>query len=246
MPYGDPDNDPNMGGLVAFFAAQTTETTQERLRSPVQQPDGTTSPSIPYGVFTYTIFQSLAKNPNQTYRQLAQASVLADYTAENCAEADAAVRGRLDAPVFGNSDAAADRTMADHGWSRRQATTHASRPASFTALSAGSKLLLLPSPRSRRTTRRSASSMMQVVEGQHAVALDYSVPASDDKHPLIDATAASSCPAGAMCALAEVHYPFEADGGASLIPKPTPIRRKLAAVQSTRSTRSCGEAEASR
>src|SRR3569832_2191345 len=70
----DGADDANEGGMVAFFAA-TSEPTQEH-GFKVAQADGTTA-DVPYGIFTYSIFSALAKNPNQTYRQLAQ-SVLAD------------------------------------------------------------------------------------------------------------------------------------------------------------------------
>src|SRR3569833_1349674 len=101
--FEDGADDPNEGGLVAFFAALTSEPTQERDFA-IPQVDGTTA-QIPYGIFTYAIFSSLAKNPNQTYRQLAQ-SVLADYAADNLLRPPPLFQGKLAAPVFGNEDAA--------------------------------------------------------------------------------------------------------------------------------------------
>jgi len=136
--YGDDDSDPNMGGLVAFFAAQTTETTQERPFD-VQQADGTVA-KVPYGVFTYTIFQSLAKNPNQTYRQLAQ-SVLASYTAENSLKPTPLFEGKLDAPVFGNADAVAAEQWPVTVAGDKSLTISAGQ---LYGLATGSKLLLLP------------------------------------------------------------------------------------------------------
>ena len=100
--YADP-GDGTEGGLVAFFAAQSTETTPERGYE-VTGPDGSTIKQN-YGVFTYTIFSALAKNPNMTYRQLAQ-SVLSNYAAENSLKPTPLFEGQLDAPVFGNEDAA--------------------------------------------------------------------------------------------------------------------------------------------
>ena len=64
------------GGLVAFFAAQTIETTPE-----MPLPKGAAD-AQKYGLFTYTIFQKLAENPNITYRQLGHA-VLQQYSASS-------------------------------------------------------------------------------------------------------------------------------------------------------------------
>lgn len=66
----------DIGGYVAFYAAQTTETTPE-LRLPAGDPNRQT-----YGLFSYTIAQVLASNPGISYRQ-AQQQILADYIADN-------------------------------------------------------------------------------------------------------------------------------------------------------------------
>jgi hypothetical protein len=138
--YADDASNAQEGGLVAFFAAQTSETTQER-GFDVAQADGTTA-KVPYGVFTYSIFSALAKNPNLTYRQLAQ-SVLASYAAQNTLKPTPLFEGKLDAPVFGASDAAAAEqwpTVAapDGSLSISAGQLH--------GLAVGSKLLVLPSP----------------------------------------------------------------------------------------------------
>lgn len=65
-----------IGGYVAFYAAQTTETTPE-LRLPAGDPNRQT-----YGLFSFTIAEVLASNPGITYRQAAQ-QVLAEYVADN-------------------------------------------------------------------------------------------------------------------------------------------------------------------
>lgn len=192
--YAD-DDDPNMGGLVAFFAAQTSETTQER-GFDVPQADGTTS-KIPYGVFTYTIFSSLAKNPNMTYRQLAQ-SVLASYAAQNTLKPTPLFEGKLDAPVFGNEDAVTAEQWPTVVGGDGSLTISAGQ---LHGLDAGTKLLLLPSP---SASNDQAIGLMEV---QSATQLRAKlIPASDDKHPLIDAKAV---PMGAYVRLAEQTYPFE-------------------------------------
>ncbi len=82
------------GKLIAFFAAQTVETTPE-MPLPVGV-EGATS----YGLFTYTIFQEMAKNPTQSYRQLGQA-ILLQYAAGGLQRPTPLFEGELDAPVFG-------------------------------------------------------------------------------------------------------------------------------------------------
>jgi hypothetical protein len=88
---------PLKGGLVAFYAAQTTETTPER---PMPRgKEGATS----YGVFTYTLFQRMAENPNMTYRQLGQA-ILQQYAADSQTKPTPLFEGDLDARVFGTEE----------------------------------------------------------------------------------------------------------------------------------------------
>src|SRR5690606_26624652 len=51
------------GGMVAFFAAQNTETTPE-MPLPKGDPE-----AAKLGLFTYTVFSKIAENPAMTYRQ---------------------------------------------------------------------------------------------------------------------------------------------------------------------------------
>jgi hypothetical protein len=69
-------DDSGLGGYVAFYAAQTTETTPE-LRLPAGDPNRQT-----YGLFSFTLAEVLSANPGITYRQAAQ-QILADYVADN-------------------------------------------------------------------------------------------------------------------------------------------------------------------
>lgn len=82
------------GGMVAFFAAQTVETTPE-LPLPSSDPAAKT-----FGLFTYTLLSRLAENPHVTYRQLSQ-SVLQSYSGLNRTKPTPLFEGDLDAPVFG-------------------------------------------------------------------------------------------------------------------------------------------------
>ena len=205
------DTDPNDGGLVAFFAAQTSETTSEHDFA-VPQADGTVT-QIPYGTFTYSIFSALAKNPNQTYRQLAQ-SVLADYASQNLLRPTPLFQGKLDAPVFGNQDAAAAEQWPTVVGGDGSLTISAGQ---LHGLAAGTKLLLLPSPSSAN------DQAIGVMEVKTATQLRSTIaPSSDDKHPLIDAAAV---PKGAYVRLEQVSYPFELT-----VAKPDPATTDAAQV----------------
>ena len=82
------------GKLVAFYAAQTIETTPE-MPLPKGNPDAER-----FGLFTFTIFSKLAENPDVTYRQLGQA-VLQQYSADSRTRPTPLFEGELDARVFG-------------------------------------------------------------------------------------------------------------------------------------------------
>lgn len=82
-----------MGALVAFYAAQTNEVTPEK-RLPKGKPD-----RKPQGVFTYTLFETLAEYPNATYGQIAQ-EVLRKYAVGNLAKSTPLFEGDLDQVVF--------------------------------------------------------------------------------------------------------------------------------------------------
>lgn len=85
------------GGYVAFFAAQTTETTPE-MRLPQGHPQRRT-----HGLFSFTLMQALAVNPGATYRQLGQ-YVLQAYAAQNRRYQTPLFEGTaLDAHAFGST-----------------------------------------------------------------------------------------------------------------------------------------------
>lgn len=84
------------GGMVAFFAAQTVETTPE-----MPLPRGSED-AKKLGLFTYTLFSKLAQNPAMSYRQLGQ-SVMQEYAAQNRTRPTPLFEGNLDTPVFGTS-----------------------------------------------------------------------------------------------------------------------------------------------
>lgn len=125
------------GGLVAFFAAQTIETTPE-----MPLPKGAAD-AQKYGLFTYTIFQKLAENPNITYRQLGHA-VLQQYSASSRERPTPLFEGDLDARVFGSEKI--DTVMQ---WPLEVKDGAVTVPAGqLHRLSKGTKLAILPSPTS--------------------------------------------------------------------------------------------------
>lgn len=82
------------GGLVTFFAAQTVETTPE-MPLPRRQ-----AGARRHGLFTYTLFDVLARRPNLTYRELAQ-GVMHAYSVGNFSRPTPLFEGDLDRVVFG-------------------------------------------------------------------------------------------------------------------------------------------------
>lgn len=99
QPASPVENTGDAGSFVAFFAAQTTETTPEK-RLPRGDPERRSQ-----GVFTYTLFETLASRPGISYRQLGQ-EILRRYSVNNMARSTPMFEGDLDAPVFfsGNGD----------------------------------------------------------------------------------------------------------------------------------------------
>ncbi|MEP7239242.1 MAG: hypothetical protein ABI697_00005, partial [Devosia sp.] len=188
--------DAGEGGLVAFFAAQTTEEAPEQ-PYPVQQADGTMA-DVTYGVFTHAIFSALAKNPNLTYRQLAQ-SVLASYVADNWLKPTPLFEGKLDAQVFGNEDVvpAAQWPIVVGG----DGVTLSISAGQLQGLAPGSRLLIVPSPAAANEEALGVMEATSVTQLRAKLA-----PVADAAHPAI---AAAAIPTGAYVRLVEVHYPFE-------------------------------------
>ncbi len=125
------------GGMVAFFAAQTVETTPE-MPLPKGQADATR-----YGLFTYTIFSRMAENPTMTYRQLG-AAVLQQYAASGMTKPTPLFEGVLDARVFGT-----EPQPALLQWPIEVKDNAASiRAGLLQRLNPGTRLAILPSPAS--------------------------------------------------------------------------------------------------
>lgn len=205
------EEDADLGSMVAFFAAQSTETTPEKGYE-VTLEDGTTVKQN-YGVFTHTIFSAMAKNPAQTYRQLAQ-SVLASYAAGNMLKPTPLFEGSLDMPIFGNEDAADVAQWptvvgADKGLTISAGQLH--------GLSKGTRLLVLPSPSS---ANEDALGMLEVASNDQL--RSKLVPTADATGKTL---AVADVPAGAYVRLVEQAYPFELT-----VAKPDPASADAAQV----------------
>ena len=123
------------GGFIAFYAAQTNETTPE-MRLPEGAPDRVT-----HGLFTYTLFEALAQFPGLTYRQLGQ-EVLRRYSINYVAQPTPLFTGDLDGGVFGLEGVKAIRQ-----WPLVQGSEGLTVGAGrIHGLSVGDELLLLNSP----------------------------------------------------------------------------------------------------
>jgi hypothetical protein len=123
------------GGMVAFFAAQTVETTPE-----MPLPRGSED-AKKLGLFTYTLFSKIAENPAQSYRQLGQ-SVMQEYAAQNRSRPTPLFEGNLDTPVFGTSGG-----EFVHQWRVKAEQGGLTVPAgTLHRLAPGTRLALLKSP----------------------------------------------------------------------------------------------------
>lgn len=87
------------GSFVAFYAAQTNQTTPE-MRLPADK-----SQRKQHGLFTYSILEAIAQNPAASYRQIGQ-EILRTYTVLNRSQPTPLFEGDLDLGVFSNTEAA--------------------------------------------------------------------------------------------------------------------------------------------
>ncbi|UVK47440.1 caspase family protein [Mesorhizobium sp. AR07] len=178
------------GKLVAFYAAQTIETTPE-MPLPKGNPD-----AVRFGLFTFTIFSKLAENPNATYRQLGQA-VLQQYSADGRTRPTPLFEGELDARVFGT-----DKTDTAMAWPIIVKDNDATIGAGMLhRLSPGTKLAVLPSPLSE------LSAALGYVEVQSAGNLESRVrPVEYGGKPALKI---ADIPANAYARIAELAVDFK-------------------------------------
>lgn len=178
------------GGMVAFFAAQTTETTPE-MPLPRGSEDATR-----LGLFTYTLLAKVAENPAMTYRQLGQA-ILQSYTADNRTRPTPLFEGDLDKPVFGTADV--DRIAQ---WALKVEGNTLQIPAGqIHRLSPGAKLAILPQPGSP------IEDAVGYVEVKSATNLTSRL--TPVAHGGLPAIAVADIPPGAYARLTELTIGFE-------------------------------------
>lgn len=177
------------GGFVAFYAAQTTETTPE-MRLPAGHPD-----RKPYGLFGYTLAEALSTVDGVSYRQLGQ-YVLQRYAALNMQAPTPAFSGtQLDAPIFGSSGGSLIRQ-----WPLDTSKGITIQAGVLNQVTDGAMLAIMPSALSRN---EDAIGYLRVDKAEVlAAALS---PAEFRGKPAI---AASAIPAGAQARLIEPQVNF--------------------------------------
>ncbi len=162
----------NKGGFVAFYAAQTTETTPE-----MRLPRGEEG-RVPHGLFTFTLFRVIAEHPGISYRQAAQ-EVLRRYAASYMNNPTPLFEGDLDQAVFG---IAASNTLPQWPVSLAQGTVSIAA-GRLHGLGKGTRLALLPGPTAkseealawlevRDAENLSSELRIQGLEGKTAPSLD--------------------------------------------------------------------------
>lgn len=178
------------GGMVAFFASQTTETTPE-----MPLPRGAED-ARRLGLFTFTLYSKLAENPAVTYRQLGQA-ILQAYSANNRTRPTPLFEGDLDRPVFGTS--AADRIAQ---WAIKVEGGGLEIAAGMLhRLSPGAKLAVLASP---GAPLDQALGYVEVTAARNLASRVVPV-----AHQGLPAIAVADIPQGAYARLTEISIGFE-------------------------------------
>ncbi len=178
------------GGMVAFFAAQTVETTPE-----LPLPRGAED-ARRLGLFTFTLFSRIADNPSATYRQLAD-GIIQSYAGQNRTKPTPLFEGDLDARVFGTTP---EPRIAQ--WPIRVRGAGIEIPAgSVHRLSAGAKLAIVPEPTS------GDDEALGYVEVVRAQSLSSAVRPID--HNGIPALAPAAIPAGGFARLVELAVDLE-------------------------------------
>lgn len=175
----------NKGGYIAFYAAQTNETTPEMLL-PRDNPE-----KRPYGLFTYTLAEVLTQHDGISYRQVAQL-ILQRYVAQNYYRPTPLFEGtHLDAPIFGTK--ASERISQ---WLIKRKFNRLKIPAGkLHGLSTGSIFAILPNATAHEKNLLGYLEMTQVgILESHLKSIAY-----DDKPAL----AVENIPNGAYARLIE-------------------------------------------
>jgi len=195
---GDSAAEPaDMGGLVAFYAAQTIEPTYE-----LPLPPGAENPTH-MGLFTYSVLTRLAENPAITYRQLGDA-VMQSYTAMNRTRPIPMFEGDLDTAVFAAAGLqyVPEWPVQEGAGGRREiAAGHVHQ------LSPGTRLAIVPGP---TATLDAALGLVEVgsVQAMRSTLTPVSV-AEGEEAPDIPPIAPADIPPGAYARVVENVVPME-------------------------------------
>ena len=127
---------PNAGGYVAFFAAQTDETTPER-RLPEGDPERRS-----HGIFTFTLAKALSSHPGITYRQAAE-QIIYRYSVQRERTTPLFEGTGLDTPILGVVGGG-ERL---YQWPvRKEGEQLRLSAGSLHQIGPGTRMILLPSP----------------------------------------------------------------------------------------------------
>ena len=177
------------GGFVAFYAAQTTETTPE-MRLPAGHPN-----RKPYGLFGYTLAEALSTVDGVSYRQLGQ-HVLQRYAALGMNAPTPLFSGtHLDAPIFGSSGGSLVRQ-----WPIDTSKGISIQAGILNQVTEGSMLAIMPTALSK------TEEALGYLKVEKAEVLSATLGSSDYKGK--PALALSAIPAGAQARLVDPQVSF--------------------------------------
>jgi len=206
---------PGAGGAVAFYAAETTETTPEE-PLPEDAPDRKV-----YGLFSYTLAQAVQSSPAASYRQLAQ-QVLQSYAAANRLSPRPLFEGGadLDRVAFGST------VRSLRQWSIQSSSDGMVLAAGqLHGVGVGSLLLVLPSPSARNAQALGVVRVTQALETESYVdwvsdprlleRAGWTPPARDDPPPHLPRGAFARLAVSAFDVRVRVSRPVACSDGAA-------------------------------
>lgn len=193
-PAGDVGLETDLGPLVAFFAAQTTEETPEL---PLPQ---FAENALQMGLFSFTLLTKLRENPQMSYRRLGQAIHHA-YLGMNRARPSPLFEGALDARPFNTAETAPEARI----WRiSGEGGARAIDAGQMHMLTPGTRLAVLADP------THDLDQALGVVEIRSATALRSQLgPLQGDSDPDLPAIALADIPANAHARVIESVVEFE-------------------------------------
>jgi Caspase domain len=209
------------GGFVAFYAAQTTETTPE-MRLPAGHPN-----RKPYGLFGYTLAEALSTVDGVTYRQLGQ-HVLQRYAALGMNAPTPLFSGtNLDAPIFGSQGGSLIRQ-----WPIETSKGLSIQAGILNQITDGSILAIMPGPLAKN------EEALGYVRVERAEVLTSSL--MPVEHKGRSALASSNLPVGAQARLVEPQVSFALRAIAPAKSSAAGNAQVLAAIEAIQKTKPAG------